>query len=169
MAKMGRYILFLVLILFHFSPARGDEVMKITSPDFRDNSAIPQRFTCQGEEALPRFELFNVPEKARSMVFIVDDPDAPVGVWDHWIVFNIDPHLRTISDQDIGTKGMNSAGRLDWHGPCPPSGTHRYFFKVYALDDLLDLKEGADKADIEKAMQGHILAMAHMTGLYKKK
>ncbi|MBF0484876.1 MAG: YbhB/YbcL family Raf kinase inhibitor-like protein [Candidatus Omnitrophica bacterium] len=143
--------------------------MKLTSPHFLSQGNIPSRFTCQGEDVSPALEISGVPEDAKSLVLIVDDPDAPMGVWDHWIVFNINPKTKTIPDNTIpGLQGKNSSGGVLWGGPCPPFGTHRYFFKIYALDVMLELKEGAKRPAVEGAMQGHVIDKAELVGLYKK-
>ena len=142
--------------------------MKLTSPEFSPNSAIPQTFTCQGKDINPSLKIEEMPAETVSLVLIMDDPDAPGGTWDHWIVFNIDPAAEIEEDSVPGTQGKNSWGRNDYGGPCPPSGTHRYFFKLYALDTRLDVPEGARKSAVEKAMQGHILAQTEIIGLYRK-
>ena len=109
-----------------------------------------------------------MPAGAASLVLIVDDPDAPGGTWDHWIVFNIPPGMTEIKEHSVpGTEGTNSFGRLAYGGPSPPSGTHRYFFKLYALDQKLDLEKGVRKAAVEKAMKDHVLAQAELMGKYK--
>lgn len=147
----------------------GGEQMKVISPEFMHNESIPARFTCQGDDVNPALEITNIPTGARSLVLIMDDPDAPGRTWDHWIVFNM-PVVSRIEENSVpGAQGTNSWGRQDYGGPCPPSGTHRYFFKVYALDTELKLQDGARKQEVEKAMQGHILAQAELIGLYKKK
>ncbi len=143
--------------------------MNISSAEFKHNGIIPPRFTCQGEDVNPPLAVDGVPAEAKSLVLVVDDPDAPAGVWDHWIVFNIDPKLTEIAVDSVpGTLGQNSFGRRDWGGPCPPSGAHRYFFKLYALDTRLPLVPGASKEEVEEAMAGHIIDKAEIVGLYKK-
>ena len=143
--------------------------MNITSPAFNHNETIPAKYTCQGEDLNPALKISGVPAAAKSLALIVDDPDAPMGTWVHWVVFNI-PVVGEIKENSIpGVEGYNDFRRNHWGGPCPPSGTHRYFFKLYALDAPLDLKEGIKKQQLEKAMQGHILAEAQLMGLYKKK
>ena len=145
--------------------------MKITSPAFCHKSNIPATYTCDGEDKIPPLIFTDVPKEAKSLVLIVEDPDAPGGTWDHWILFNMPQSTKGI---EAGTEpkvphGTNSWKRTAWGGPCPPSGTHRYFFKLYALDILLPLQEGASKHQIQKAMQGHILAEAELIGLYARK
>ena len=144
--------------------------MKLISPAFANNGRIPPEYTCDGSGTSPELNIADVPKNAKSLVLINDDPDAPVGVWDHWIVFNIPATTAKISkgEEPNGAGGRNSWGRTGYGGPCPPSGVHRYFFKLYALDALLNLKEGADKKQIEAAMQGHILAQAELMGTYKR-
>jgi len=159
----------LILNLAIAEEAKGGAVMKITSPEFGQNQLIPQRFTCEGEDVNPALVLEDIPKEAKSLALIMDDPDAPMGTWVHWVVFDI-PIINSIAENSIpGKQGMNNAGHKNYHGPCPPSGTHRYFFKIYALDASLNLKEGISKGALEKAMQGHILAKAELIGLYKRK
>ena len=129
---------------------------------------IPRKYTCQGEDISPPLTIFDIPSGTKSLALINDDPDAPMGTWDHWILWDIKA-TATIAENTVpGVQGKNSWGRNDYGGPCPPSGTHRYFFKLYALDKTLDLTEGATKAHVLKAMAGHILAQAELIGLYKK-
>ena len=142
--------------------------MKIASPAFAHNAMIPQKYTCQGEDISPPLTLSDIPEGTISLTLINDDPDAPMGTWSHWIIWNIKPTREIQENSAPGTQGQNSWGRNDYGGPCPPSGTHRYFFKLYALDSELELQEGATKAELEAAMDGHILEQAELIGLYKK-
>lgn len=142
--------------------------MKITSPEFANNEFIPRKFTCEGEDINPTLIIAEIPANAKGLALIVDDPDAPMGTWVHWVVYNI-PLISRIDEESIpGEQGMNNFGRQDYGGPCPPSGTHRYFFKIYALDTDLNLKAGLNKQALEKAMQGHIMDKAELIGLYKK-
>lgn len=145
--------------------------LSITSPAFRHNERIPPKYTCQGEDINPEYHISGVPKDAKSMVLINDDPDAPVGTWDHWIIFNIAPTTTVIPEDSVplgAIQTKNSWERSDYGGPCPPSGTHRYFFKLYALDITLSLTSSATKHDVEKAMQGHIIEKAELIGLYSK-
>lgn len=149
-------------------PAKGVN-MKISSPAFQHNQKIPSKFTCEGEDINPALTIADVPADAKSLALIVDDPDASGKTWVHWVVFNIPPTLQQISENSIpGKQGMNDFGRLDFGGPCPPLGEHRYFFKFYALDTTLNLKEGVTKKQVEAAMRGHILSQAELLGLYRK-
>ncbi|MDP6685945.1 MAG: YbhB/YbcL family Raf kinase inhibitor-like protein [Candidatus Omnitrophota bacterium] len=142
--------------------------MNLKSPEFTNNSSIPKKFTCQGDDINPLLRIEGVPEEAKSLALIVDDPDAPMGMWVHWVLYNI-PIVDKIDEDSIpGKQGINDFRREDYGGPCPPSGTHRYFFKIYALDTELGLKDGVNKKDLEKAMEGHILDKAELIGLYKK-
>ncbi|MCQ9207957.1 MAG: YbhB/YbcL family Raf kinase inhibitor-like protein [Omnitrophica bacterium] len=142
--------------------------MKISSKEFKHNQSIPAKFTCQGEDINPSLKIEDIPKGAETLALIVDDPDAPMGTWVHWVVFDI-PLTGEIEENSIpGKQGNNNFGRKDYGGPCPPSGTHRYFFKLYALDQKLDLAEGITKEQLEQAMQGHILEQAELIGLYRK-
>ncbi len=166
-----------VILAVSFSSAIGKErkkmsELKITSPAFVTNGYIPARFTCDGTDINPPLEIAQVPAEAKSLALIVDDPDAPVGMWVHWVVWNIDPATREISEDNVprnAAQGKNDWKRNGYGGPCPPSGVHRYFFKLYALDTKLNLGAGTTKTDLEKAMQGHILAKAELIGLYKRR
>lgn len=145
--------------------------MKITSPAFFHNGMIPKKYTCQGEDINPPLDFTDVPTYAKSLALIVDDPDAPMGTWVHWIVYNIKPDCFHIAENSVpegALLGKNDFGKFQYGGPCPPSGTHRYFFKLYALDCVLDLKGVVNKTQLLSAMEGHILAEAELVGLYKK-
>ncbi|MBI2810782.1 MAG: YbhB/YbcL family Raf kinase inhibitor-like protein [Candidatus Melainabacteria bacterium] len=149
--------------------------MNLTSPAFKEGGKIPTQYTCQGQNTNPELEISGVPSNAKSLVLILDDPDVPAFVrkekmWDHWVVFNIPPSTTKISasSQPPGTLGKNTSGKLAYEGPCPPDREHRYFFKLYALDVILPISKGATKADVEKAMQGHILSQAQLMGRYTK-
>ena len=150
------------------TPQAKAEEMKILSPEFGDNEYIPREFTCQGKDVNPALIIEGIPDKTKTLALIVDDPDAPVGTWVHWVVFDMPVVSRIEEDSVPGIQGSNDFGRKDWGGPCPPSGTHRYFFKIYALDTELGLEKGATKQKVEKAMQGHILDQAELVGLYRK-
>lgn len=155
--------------VFSLLAFQAEGAMNITSPEFVHNGHIPRRFTCQGDDINPALKISEVPAGAKSLALVVDDPDAPMGTWVHWVVFNLSPTTTSIPQKSVpGTQGVNDFRRLDYGGPCPPSGTHRYFFKIYALDSLLNLREGVSKRDLEHAMQGHILAKSELVGLYQK-
>jgi len=143
--------------------------MEITSSQFKHNEVIPAKYTCEGEQVNPPLDLSGIPENTQSLALIVDDPDALRGTWVHWVVFDI-PVVKHIEEDSVpGKLGLTDSGKMDYHGPCPPSGTHRYFFKIYALDTQLNLREGITKGELEKAMQGHILDKAELIGLYKRR
>jgi len=150
--------------------------IQLTSEVFSDGTMIPKRFTCDGEDLSPPLSWSGLPTKTGSLALICDDPDAPVGTWDHWVLFNI-PASATGLPENVSAKatlddgsvhGNNSWGRLGYGGPCPPGGTHRYFFKLYALDIELDLKTGATKSQLVKAIEGHILDQGQLMGKYKR-
>ena len=142
--------------------------MKITSPDFKNNELIPRKFTCDGEDFSPCLIIEGIPQQAKSLALVVDDPDAPMGTWVHWVVYDMPPSGRIEQKGIPGKQGTNDFGRRNYGGPCPPSGTHRYFFKIYALDAMLNLKEGLSQSELERSMQGHVLEKAELVGLYKR-
>ena len=152
----------------HTPSPTGLERMQLTSPDFENGTLIPKKFTCDGDDINPTLFIENIPAETKSLALIVDDPDAPIGTWVHWVVYGIPVVSRIDEDSVPGTQGKNDFGRGDYGGPCPPSGTHRYFFKIYALDTELALGEEADKEAVEQAMQGHIVSYAELIGLYKR-
>jgi len=141
----------------------------ITSPVFENNGFIPTKYTCDGADVNPPLNIKGVPEETQTLVLIVDDPDAPRGTWDHWIVWNIPPVERIEENSVPGTEGLNDSNKHSYGGPCPPSGTHRYFFKVYALDARLDLNPNSRKRDVERAMKEHILARGEIVGRYRRR
>ena len=166
---------FTISLLFYSSfrtEAANMGTLKITSTAFSHNEMIPMKYTCDGSDMNPLLAIEGIPENAKTLALIVDDPDAPRGAWVHWVVWNIDPKTKEIAEGSVpkgALQGMNDFRKLDYGGPCPPSGTHRYFFKLYALDTLLNLEKGSTKADLEKSMKGHILAQAEIIGLYRRK
>jgi Raf kinase inhibitor-like YbhB/YbcL family protein len=150
--------------------------MHLTSSAFKNGEKISSKYTCDGIDVNPELTLSEVPAHAKSLVLILDDPDVPSSVrpdnmWDHWVVFNIPPHIAHIPEnsQPQGVYGKNSWGKLIYQGPCPPDREHRYFFKLYALDILLSLHLGATKKEVEAAMHGHILAQTELMGRYERK
>jgi hypothetical protein len=140
----------------------------MTSPVFENKGFIPSKYTCDGANVNPPLSIEATPEGTKSLVLIVDDPDAPMGTWDHWVVWNISPAKKIEENSVPGTEGLNSFNKHSYGGPCPPSGTHRYFFKVYALDTKLELKTNSRKKDVENAIKGHTLAKGEIVGLYKR-
>lgn len=146
--------------------------MKITSSAFEDRQHMPGKYTCNGENINPPLEFSEVPQETKSLVLIVDDPDAPRETWVHWIVYNINPQLRKISENSIpggGEEGTTSFGKTGYGGPCPPSGVHRYFFKLYALNKTLSIEGIPDKETILKNMENAIIAQSDLVGLYSQK
>jgi Raf kinase inhibitor-like YbhB/YbcL family protein len=149
--------------------------MKIESPSFTQDHSIRGEYTCDGRNVNPPLTFIDVPPETRSLVLTMDDPDVPTtiksdGIFDHWILYNIDPIITAIDVDDlvIGTSGANSAGELGYIGPCPPNGEHRYFFKLYALDTILGLSEGSTKEKVLDGMKGHVLADAELMGHYAR-
>lgn len=146
-------------------------IMKLTSPAFSEGASIPRKYTCQGDDISPELTWSNVPQNTKSFALICDDPDASGGTWVHWVIFNIPPSVTKIpeGEKPVGIEGITNFGKTGYGGPCPPSGTHRYFFKLYALDTELSLKRGATAQDVEHAMEGHKLATAQLMGVYEKR
>ena len=148
----------------------------ITSSVFSEGQAIPNRYTCDGPDVSPDLAWSGVPETAVSLALICDDPDAPMGTWVHWVLFNIPADADGLpaevpSDailENGARHGKNDFGKLGYGGPCPPGGTHRYFFKFYALDTQVELDSGSTKAELLEAMEGHILAEAQLMGIYSR-
>lgn len=146
--------------------------LKISSDAFSHNGMIPKEHTCDGADRSPPLSIRNVPAKCRSLALIVDDPDAPRGTWVHWVVWNIAPGTAELPAGSVpreALQGTNDFGRPGYGGPCPPSGTHRYFFKLYALDGSPALAAGATRRQLEDAMQGHIVDSAELIGLYRRR
>jgi len=146
--------------------------LTLKSPQFEDNEFIPQKYTCDGEDINPPLKIEGVPEGTKSLALIVDDPDAPMGTWDHWVVYNISPDIIEIQEGEVpqdAIQGINDFGETNYGGPCPPAGApHRYVFKLYALDGLLQLPSGATKEDLEKTMEGHVLEETKLIGKYQR-
>ena len=149
----------------------------LISPAFEDGEIIPAKYSCDGEDVSPPLEWSGVPEGTKSFALICDDPDAPIGTWVHWVLWGLPADTTSLpegvpTDEAIeagALQGKNDFKRIGYGGPCPPGGkTHRYFFKLYALDSGLDLAPGAKKKDVEKAMKGHILAQGQLVGRYKR-
>lgn len=174
---------FLVLALAcpdALSQPREKEVKKVeiqvTSTAFKEGGMIPAKYTCKGENVSPPLKIESVPEEAKSLVLICDDPDAPVGIWVHWVLFDLPPNTTELKENIPPEKtlkngaihGTNDFRKLGYGGPCPPSGTHRYYFKVYALDTKLGLKVGATKKEVEASMKGHVLREGKLMGKFSK-
>ena len=151
--------------------------MKVTSSAFGSGAMIPQQYTCKGDDVSPALEWSGAPAKSASFAIVMDDPDAPRGTWVHWVMWNLPVGAHSLPagvpkrDQldDGARQGRNSNGNVGYNGPCPPMGqTHRYFFRVYALDTKLDLAAGAERADLDAAMKGHVLAEGEYMGKFHK-
>lgn len=183
MKKISWVLTGLIFILFFqinkpiYSQSKGgSKVMEIKSSAFKNSEMIPAKYTFDGLNVSPPLSWDIVPKGAKSIALICDDPDAPAGTWVHWVIFNLPPNLselpENIPSQKIlpnGAKqGTNDFGEIGYGGPAPPSGTHRYYFKIYALDIMLNLKEGSNKQQLLKAMEGHILSKGELIGKYKR-
>lgn len=153
-----------------------DMVLRLTTPAFEEGGSIPPRFTCTGEDISPALEWSEPPGGTQSFALIMDDPDAPSGTFVHWVIFNIPASSRGLSEampqgaslNDGTQQGLGSSHENGYMGPCPPSGTHRYFFKLYALDAMLTISSNVGAGDLMKALSGHILANAELMGTFKK-
>lgn len=146
--------------------------MKITSSAFQESGTIPEKFSKNGQNVSPELRIEGAPADAKSLVLIVDDPDAPVGLFTHWLVWNVDPKTTNIAEGNApsgAVQGQNDFGEAGYGGPQPPSGTHRYYFKVFALDRTLVLKSSAKRRDLDAAMKGHVIAQGQLMGRYSKK
>jgi Raf kinase inhibitor-like YbhB/YbcL family protein len=191
-------IVVLLIVSMHLSCGRSDPLppenpdrlsIQLRSPAFADGAAIPKAFTCDGSDRSPPLEWSGIPDSTRSLALICDDPDAPGRTWSHWIVYNIPAAVRALREgvpidetikaaameqasppgTDVETRqGKNDFGNLGYSGPCPPHGTHRYYFRLYALDDKLELTRSATRADVLKAIKGRILAEGRLMGTYQR-
>ncbi|MGC9323753.1 MAG: YbhB/YbcL family Raf kinase inhibitor-like protein [Desulfomonilia bacterium] len=177
--KMGAdhvSILAATFITAFLIPARA-WALELTSPDFAQGGMIPSEYTCDGDDVSPPLSISGIPDGTKSITLICDDPDAPIGTWDHWVYYNIPPDTVSLPKNigpdehpsQGGIQGKNDFRKIGYGGPCPPFGTHRYFFRLYALDTLLDLPNGAKKKQVLKAIEGHVLAQAELMGTYKRK
>src|SRR5213596_3888694 len=151
--------------------AAGGAKINNTSSAFQEGENIPSKFTCDGANTNPPLQISDVPAEAKSLVLIVDDPDAPSGLFTHWAVWNISPQATTIAEGSTpkGVQGTNDFGKSGYGGPCPPSGTHRYYFKVFALDRELDLPVGAKRSQLDSAIKGHVIAQGELMARYSRK
>ncbi|WKZ18398.1 MAG: YbhB/YbcL family Raf kinase inhibitor-like protein [Candidatus Jettenia sp. CY-1] len=150
--------------------------IEIKSPAFEEGGMIPQKYTCDGEDISPPLSWNSVPNGTKSLALICDDPDAPMGTWVHWVLFNLPaniqgllenrPHQKTL--ENGAKQGITDFKKIGYGGPCPPSGTHRYYFKLYALDTEINLDAGITKQQLLKAMEGHIIAEGQLMGKYKR-
>lgn len=150
--------------------AAGGARMKITSSAFQEGGNIPPKFTCDGGDSSPPLRIAGIPSGAKTLALVVDDPDAPSGLFTHWIVWNISPQTNAIAEGSApqGAQGTNDFGKSGYGGPCPPSGTHRYYFKIFALDRELNLSSGTKRNQLDAAMKGHVVAQGELMGRYAK-
>jgi Raf kinase inhibitor-like YbhB/YbcL family protein len=164
---MMRFLaLALMLLVVACTARKSVPELSVTSTTFSDGGMIPAKYTCTGDDINPPIDISNVPAAAQSLALIMDDPDAPGGTWVHWVMWDFTGQIA--EDSAPGTEGTNSWGNTNYGGPCPPSGTHRYVFKVYALDTKLNLPATTTKKDLERAMEGHIITQGQLIGRYAK-
>lgn len=159
------------LVFAAFAHAQSEQPMKISSTAFAQGAIIPARFTADGANVNPPLEISGAPAGTESLVLIVDDPDAPAGTWNHWLLWNIAPDTASIGEDSVprgATAGKNDFGRTVYLGPSPPSGTHRYYFRLYALDTTLELPAGATRDRLDQAMRSHVIATAELMGRYSR-
>jgi Raf kinase inhibitor-like YbhB/YbcL family protein len=177
MGRSSANLLVFLVCLLAAAVGMAKEIKKmkelaVTSPAFTDGGSIPVRYTCDGPDISPPLALAAIPSGTRSLALIVDDPDAPSGTWVHWVMWNISADTRDIKEGQIPSgamQGQNDWKRNSYNGPCPPSGTHRYLFKIFALDTTLDLPPSTTKTSLERAMHGHIIAQGLITGKFRRR
>jgi len=143
--------------------------LNITSDAFIQGATIPRRYTCDGVNINPPFEVYNIPAGTQTIAIIMEDPDAPQGTFTHWLAWNLPPDISIPEGRKHQMSGINSAGTAGYYGPCPPSGVHRYYFNIYALDAALSLENGAGRAALEMEIEKHVLAAGSLMGLYQRK
>lgn len=151
--------------------ARAAKTLVLASPAYKQGEPIPERYTCKGADVSPPFSISGVPPAAKALALILDDPDAPRGTWTHWTAWNIPTKVVRLDEgadlsKSGARQGVTSAGSIGYHGPCPPSGTHRYFTRLYALKEPLPLGEGATRAQLDKALDGKVLAWGELMGTF---
>lgn len=183
MSKTSKTIIYLIVISLTFgawflTAQRSDQdsskpsgTMKITSSAFKREESIPSKYTCTGEDVNPPLRFEEIPEEAASLALVVDDPDAPAGTWIHWTLWNLSPETKKIEEDSVSqeaVQGTTDFGEKGYGGPCPPSGEHRYRFKIFALDKELNLKSGAEKEELDRAMEDHIIEKDELMGVYSK-
>jgi Raf kinase inhibitor-like YbhB/YbcL family protein len=178
MWHMGRVAALLVLISgTMFAQSRGGRTFQLTSSGFAAGAPIPPRYTCKGEDVSPALEWSGAPQNTAAFAIIMDDPDAPSGTWVHWVIWNLPPSAHSLPQgvgkqeqlDGGGRQGRNSFGKIGYNGPCPPPGqTHRYFFRIYALDQKLDVPAGASRSQLDAAMKAHILAQGEYMGTFHR-
>jgi Raf kinase inhibitor-like YbhB/YbcL family protein len=174
MKRVRIYAWLLPMFLFSYAMGQGvtrPEQLNISSPAFENNGQIPKKHTCDGANINPPLKIESAPSNIKSLALVFDDIDAPRGTYVHWILWNIGPNMNEIRENSVpegAAQGMNDFKERHYGGPCPPGRAHRYVFKIYALDTLLNLNHNSTKKDLEKAMQGHIISRAQLTGVYKR-
>jgi len=168
MKRIGSVAVLIVLTGFALGAGRGS--IKVSSSAFTEGGSIPPKFTCDGEDTSPPLKIEGIPENAKAVVLIVDDPDAPGGLFTHWLLWNIDPKTTSLEEgkAPAGMSGSNDFSKSAYGGPCPPSGTHRYYFKGFALDQQLQLRAGAKRKEIDSAIKGHVIGQGELMGRYSK-
>ncbi len=145
--------------------------MIVTSAKFNNSSPIPSIYSCDGKSINPPITIEKIPTNTKSLILIMDDPDAPTGTFTHWLLWNIPPNISELKENSIPEKsvvGSNSAGKIGYIGPCPPSGKHRYFFRIYVLDILLNLPQGSSRDQLERAMENHVVSKGELMGTYSR-
>ena len=178
------FLLFIFLILLcscknkkqQRNEIKGGNIMEIKSSAFLEGGIIPLKYTCDGINVSPPLNWYSIPDSTKSLSIICDDPDAPMGTWVHWVIYNLPVNITELAEniktqrilKNGAMQGLNDFHKIGYGGPCPPSGIHRYFFKLYALNTELNLKPGATKSKLVKAMKGHILAEAKLIGKYSR-
>jgi Raf kinase inhibitor-like YbhB/YbcL family protein len=161
----------MILAAVLVSPLIADDSgqMSASSPEFAQGKAMPLKSSLKGDNKSPQLLISSIPFKAKTLAIIVDDPDAPSGLWTHWLLWNVPPNIAVISEGEVpkgAAQGKNSFGRVRYDGPAPPSGTHRYVFHVFALDEPLSLPAGSSRDELEAAMKGHVVGKAEFFGTY---
>ena len=168
-AITGAVVAILCIAITSF--AAGEAKIKITSSAFQQGGNIPSKFTCDESDTSPALQIIGIPSNAKTLVLIADDPDAPGGLFTHWLVWNIPAQTNSIAEGSApnGVHGTNDFGKSGYKGPCPPPGTHRYSFKIFALDRELDLRSGAKRSQVDAAMKGHVIGQGELVGRYARK
>lgn len=158
-----------MIFLFYMLFCLQEPKLSVSSPDFEHEGVLPRKFTCDGDDTNPTLFVEGIPERCKSLVVIVEDPDVSTTTFNHWIVWNVPPQETLVEGNVKGVEGSNSLGKNNYLGPCPTAGSHRYFFKVYALDRTLALEKDTDKAELERAMAPYVLAQGEIMGTYQRK